>query len=102
MSMTTASSAYFDRVAGEWDTLRTGYFTEAVREAAITQAGLRPEIVVADVGAGTGFMAAGLVNVSVDCTGQSCCAESQNPAIVDPVGRTAHSPIYQHQRRQVR
>src|SRR5512136_588216 len=60
MSMTTASLAYFERVAEEWDTLRSGYFTEAVRESALAKAYLRPEMVVADVGAGTGFMAAGL------------------------------------------
>src|SRR5512136_1565628 len=60
MSMTTASLAYFERVAEEWDTLRSGYFTEAVRESAIAKAYLRPEMVVADVGAGTGFVAAGL------------------------------------------
>ena len=40
--------------------LRSGYFTEAVREAAIARAYLHPEMVVADVGAGTGFMSAGL------------------------------------------
>lgn len=59
-SMTTASVEYFDRVAGQWDQLRSGYFGEAVREAAIARAYLRPEMVVADVGTGTGFMAAGL------------------------------------------
>jgi len=60
MSMTTASSTYFEKVAGEWDAIRSGYFTEAVRKSAIAKAYLRPEVVVADVGAGTGFMAAGL------------------------------------------
>jgi arsenite methyltransferase len=59
MSMTKDSSAYFDRVAGEWDSLRAGYFSEAVRTAAIRKAYLRPEYHVADVGAGTGFMTAG-------------------------------------------
>jgi ubiquinone/menaquinone biosynthesis C-methylase UbiE len=58
--MTQASAAYFDRVAEQWDTLRTGYFREDVREAAIAHAYLRPEMVVADMGSGTGFMAAGL------------------------------------------
>jgi arsenite methyltransferase len=58
--MTTASSTYFEHVAVQWDTLRKGYFTESVRESAIAKAYLRPEMVVADVGAGTGFMAAGL------------------------------------------
>ncbi len=60
MSMTAASSTYFERVADEWDALRSSYFTEAVRESALAKAYLRPEMTVADVGAGTGFMAAGL------------------------------------------
>ena len=60
MNMTTASAAYFERVADQWDTLRAGYFQEEVREAAIAHAYLRPEMTVADVGSGTGFMAAGL------------------------------------------
>jgi arsenite methyltransferase len=60
MSMTPASSDYFDKVAGDWDQIRSGFFTEAVRQAAIAKAYLRPEMVVADVGSGTGFMAAGL------------------------------------------
>jgi arsenite methyltransferase len=60
MSMTEASSEYFEKVAGQWDALRTGYFTEAVRETAIAKAYLHSEMVVADVGAGTGFVAAGL------------------------------------------
>ena len=58
--MTTASAAYFEQVADQWDTLRAGYFQEAVREAAIANAYLRPEMEVADIGGGTGFMAAGL------------------------------------------
>jgi arsenite methyltransferase len=60
MSMTSASSEYFEKVAGQWDAIRSGYFTEAVREAAIRMAYLRPEMAVADVGAGTGYVAAGL------------------------------------------
>ncbi|MBA3073959.1 MAG: class I SAM-dependent methyltransferase [Anaerolineae bacterium] len=38
----------------------SGYFTEEVRKAAITKARLQSNMIVADVGAGTGFMAAGL------------------------------------------
>lgn len=60
MSATNPSSAYFERVAGQWDELRSGYFGEEVRQTAIAKAYLRPEMAVADVGAGTGFIAAGL------------------------------------------
>jgi arsenite methyltransferase len=63
MSMTDASSTYFGGVAGQWDSLRSGYFSEAVREAAIKKAYLRREMIVVDVGAGTGFIAAGLATL---------------------------------------
>jgi ubiquinone/menaquinone biosynthesis C-methylase UbiE len=60
MSMTQASSEYFQQVAGSWDQISAAYFGKAVRDAAIAKAYLRPEMAVADVGAGTGFVAAGL------------------------------------------
>ncbi len=60
MTATNPSAEYFDQVANRWDSLRSGYFTEAVRDAAIAKAYLHPEMVVADVGAGTGFLTAGL------------------------------------------
>ena len=60
MKMTGAAEAYFERAANEWDALRAGYFTEAVREAAIARAYLRPEWTACDVGGGTGFVTAGL------------------------------------------
>jgi len=59
-SMTQDSEKYFERVANDWDDIRSGYFTEAVREAAIRKSHLHPGMVVADVGAGTGFISAGL------------------------------------------
>ena len=60
MSMTEASSEYFQQVAGSWDQISAGYFGKPVRDAAIAKAYLRPEMAVADIGAGTGFVAAGL------------------------------------------
>lgn len=60
MSMTPASTKYFKEVAGQWDNLRSGYFSEQVRTVAISKAYLRSEMSVADVGSGTGFVAAGL------------------------------------------
>jgi arsenite methyltransferase len=55
-----SSKAYFAEVAGDWDEIRSGYFTEAMRDAAIAIANLSPEMVVADVGTGTGFVIQGL------------------------------------------
>ncbi len=60
MTTTNPSQPYFEQVAGQWDELRTGYFREAVRDAAIAKAYLHPKMHVADVGAGTGFLASGL------------------------------------------
>ncbi len=60
MTTTNPSEAYFEQVAGQWNDMRAGYFRDAVREAAIAKAYLHPGMTVSDVGAGTGFMAAGL------------------------------------------
>jgi len=60
MTASNPSAPYFEKVANQWDDLRSGYFTEAVRESAFQKAYLHPEMTVADVGAGTGFIAAGL------------------------------------------
>jgi arsenite methyltransferase len=55
------SNPYFAEVAEQWDEIRTGYFTEHMRDAAIDKAHLPASAVVADVGTGTGFVARGLV-----------------------------------------
>lgn len=47
---------YFARVAEDWDEIRSGYFTEEMRDAAISLARLTPDTIVADVGTGTGFV----------------------------------------------
>ena len=60
MSMTSASEQYFEKVADSWDSLRSGYFQEEVRQCAIAKAWLRPDMTAADIGSGTGFMAAGI------------------------------------------
>lgn len=60
MSMTSASAEYFRSVAKAWNTLRSGFFGEAVRTAILSKAYLHPGMTVADMGAGTGFLAVGL------------------------------------------
>ena len=54
------SQAYFDRIAGEWDSLRANMFGEEVRAAALEHAALHSDAVALDLGAGTGFIAEGL------------------------------------------
>jgi len=56
------SNPYFAEVAEQWDEIRSDYFTEHLRDAAIARAQLPPNAVVADVGTGTGFVAAGLAS----------------------------------------
>jgi ubiquinone/menaquinone biosynthesis C-methylase UbiE len=51
---------FFDRVASDWDTMRIAYYDERVIERLGEFADLTPEMVVADVGTGTGFVAAGI------------------------------------------
>jgi ubiquinone/menaquinone biosynthesis C-methylase UbiE len=58
--MSSSSEAYFASVAGQWDQMRLEYFTEQMRDSAIARSGLPAGAVVADIGAGTGFVAAGL------------------------------------------
>jgi ubiquinone/menaquinone biosynthesis C-methylase UbiE len=61
--MTNApSNPYFAEVAEQWDEIRSGYFTEHMRDAAIAKAQLPSKAIVADVGTGTGFVAAGLAS----------------------------------------
>jgi len=59
------SKPYFDRVAAEWDKMRTQFFSEAVREKAYEVAGIEPGCLAADIGAGTGFISEGLVRRGV-------------------------------------
>jgi ubiquinone/menaquinone biosynthesis C-methylase UbiE len=63
------SKQYFAEVADEWDEIRSGFFTEAMRDAAIAKAGLKETAVVADIGTGTGFVLQGLVNHAVQLVG---------------------------------
>jgi ubiquinone/menaquinone biosynthesis C-methylase UbiE len=66
---------YFDTVADQWDQMRAGYFGESVREVAIAKANLRPDMVVADVGTGTGYVATGLAPLVQKVYGVDASAE---------------------------
>jgi ubiquinone/menaquinone biosynthesis C-methylase UbiE len=51
-----SSKDYFDQVATAWDTMRSQFFPDAVREKAVAAAGVRPGTIAADLGAGSGFV----------------------------------------------
>jgi ubiquinone/menaquinone biosynthesis C-methylase UbiE len=52
---------YFDDVAAKWDDMRTGFFSESIREKAFIAADISKGRICADVGAGTGFITEGLI-----------------------------------------
>jgi ubiquinone/menaquinone biosynthesis C-methylase UbiE len=56
-----ASKQYFDSIAKQWDEMRNIFFSEELRDRALTVAGVRPGEVAADIGAGTGFISEGLI-----------------------------------------
>jgi ubiquinone/menaquinone biosynthesis C-methylase UbiE len=60
---------YFDKVADQWDTMRRQFFGEGVRRAAIAAAEVKPGMIVADVGTGTGFLAEAAVNAGARVIG---------------------------------
>lgn len=71
----TSSATYFAEVAEQWDALRAGFFTEAMRDDAIARAQLPPHAVVADVGTGTGFVLRGLLPYAGKVVGFDASAE---------------------------
>jgi ubiquinone/menaquinone biosynthesis C-methylase UbiE len=59
------SKHYFDSIASEWDSLRSGFFSDSVREKALAAADIRPGQVAVDLGAGTGFITEGLLRAGL-------------------------------------
>lgn len=69
------SEEYFTEVASQWDTMRQGFFSEAVREKAYSLAMVKEGELAADIGAGTGFVTEGLLQnglkvIAVDRSGE--------------------------------
>lgn len=75
---TMSSKPYFEQVAGRWDAMREGFFSEAVREKACKVAGVEAGRLAADVGAGTGFLTEGLLD-----RGVRVIAVDQSPGMLD-------------------
>ena len=61
MSMDSAGvKAFFDGVSTQWDDMRESFYNEQVIICLATAIDAQPTTIVADVGTGTGFVAAGL------------------------------------------
>ena len=59
--MMMSSKNYFNTVAGQWDAMRRGFFSEGLRDKALAQAGIVAGKIAADLGAGSGFISEGLL-----------------------------------------
>ncbi len=75
-----SSRQYFDEVAPAWDAMRTGFFSEAVRDQALAAAGVQAGQVAADVGAGSGFVTEALLRA-----GLHVIAVDPSPAMLDVI-----------------
>lgn len=73
-----SSKQYFDDVANQWDTMRSDFFQEAVREQAIKKADIQTNQLAVDMGAGTGFVTTGLIDA-----GAQVIAVDQSPAMLE-------------------
>jgi ubiquinone/menaquinone biosynthesis C-methylase UbiE len=51
---------FFERVASDWDAMRLAYYDERVIEKIAAVSGAAGDMAVADIGTGTGFVAAGI------------------------------------------
>ncbi len=72
-----SSKPFFEQVAEQWDEMRKNFYADSVREKAFTLAALQPDSLVADIGAGSGFITEGLVK-----RGVKVIAVDQSPAML--------------------
>ncbi|MFN8459900.1 MAG: class I SAM-dependent methyltransferase [Anaerolineae bacterium] len=72
-----SSKVYFDGIAPQWDSMQQSFFSEAVREKALAVAGAQAGQSAADIGAGSGFITAGLLQ-----RGLSVIAVDQSPEML--------------------
>jgi ubiquinone/menaquinone biosynthesis C-methylase UbiE len=86
------SRGYFDEVAAQWDGMREAFFSEGVRQKAISVADVQPGRIAADIGAGSGFITEGLVR-----SGVKVIAVDQSEAMLNEMQRKfSHSPSVEY------
>jgi ubiquinone/menaquinone biosynthesis C-methylase UbiE len=76
------SKIYFDQIASEWDQLQQSFFSDTVRDKALATARVRAGQVAADIGAGSGFITAGLLE-----RGLKVIAVDQSEAMLAEMGK---------------
>jgi ubiquinone/menaquinone biosynthesis C-methylase UbiE len=76
------SKEYFDDVSRQWDEMRSSFFSDNVRNMVMTRVHIEPGRMAADLGAGTGFITQGLIQV-----GLKVIAVDQSQAMIDEMKR---------------
>ena len=82
-----SSKEYFDEVAQDWDEMREGFFSDAVREKALSIADVQPGTVAADIGAGSGYVTEALIE-----RGLRVIAVDQSEAMLGEMRRRLPDP----------
>ncbi|WP_432734492.1 class I SAM-dependent methyltransferase [Maridesulfovibrio sp. FT414] len=60
------SKEYFSEVAENWDSMRSGFFSESLREKALSLVNVQQGRAAADIGAGTGFLTEALLEKGLE------------------------------------
>jgi ubiquinone/menaquinone biosynthesis C-methylase UbiE len=80
--VTRSSRGYFDAIGSDWDRLQRAFYSDRVREKALTHARVQGGRRAADLGAGTGFITQGLIE-----RGIRVIAVDPSPAMLEVVRR---------------
>lgn len=60
------SKAYFEKIVNEWDNMTDSFFSDSARKKAFKIANMKSGDVVADIGAGTGYITEGIKNKNIN------------------------------------
>lgn len=85
--MAGSSKSYFDTIGADWDQLQESFYSDRVRERALSAAGVLRECEAVDVGAGTGFVTQALLE-----RGVRVIAVDQSPTMLDALRRKFPRP----------
>lgn len=76
------SKTYFDQIASDWDQMQQSFFSDTVRDKALATAKVQAGQLAADIGAGSGFITAGLLE-----RGLKVIAVDQSEAMLVEMGK---------------